>query len=208
MTDKARFPIFATRQNLRVTNGRLKTVDKGHSLLKSKRDMLQIHFRKIEEKYNSLNDNLKFLFNKAYLSLNKAEFLGANVDYLVKEAEKTPVNLECEVLMVSGIQISNFTLNSNNEVSEMHGLGSFQLNQTSKLFRDLVKKLIEINSVNNSYNILKQTLDNTNRRVNSLEFSFIPKLKNTLSFINEELDEQEREDFFRLRKIQGLISKK
>ncbi|ORD96045.1 VATD1 [Hepatospora eriocheir] len=208
MTDKARFPIFATRQNLRVTNGRLKTVDKGHSLLKSKRDMLQIHFRKIEEKYNSLNDNLKFLFNKAYLSLNKAEFLGANVDYLVKEAEKTPVNLECEVLMVSGIQISNFTLNSNNEVTQMHGLGSFQLNQTSKLFRDLVKKLIEINSVNNSYNILKQTLDNTNRRVNSLEFSFIPKLKNTLSFINEELDEQEREDFFRLRKIQGLISKK
>ena len=31
----------------------------------------------------------------------------------------------------------------------------------------------------------------------------IPKIENTISFITSELDEQDREEFFRLKKVQG-----
>ncbi|KAK6803030.1 hypothetical protein RDI58_000814 [Solanum bulbocastanum] len=48
------------------------------------------------------------------------------------------------------------------------------------------------------YNIL------SNRRVNALENVVKPRLENTVLYIKGELDELEREDFFRLKKIQGF----
>jgi V-type H+-transporting ATPase subunit D len=43
----------------------------------------------------------------------------------------------------------------------------------------------------------------TNRRVNALEHVLIPRLENTIKYINSELDEMDREEFFRLKKVQG-----
>jgi V-type H+-transporting ATPase subunit D len=43
----------------------------------------------------------------------------------------------------------------------------------------------------------------TNRRVNAIEYIIIPKVENTIRYIQSELDEQDREEFYRLKKIQG-----
>jgi len=49
---------------------------------------------------------------------------------------------------------------------------------------------------------LDEAIKITNRRVNAIEHVIIPKIENTLSYITTELDEREREEFFRLKKIQ------
>ena len=41
----------------------------------------------------------------------------------------------------------------------------------------------------------------TNRRVNALEFIIIPRIETTIQYIEKELDEESREDFFRLKKV-------
>ena len=51
--------------------------------------------------------------------------------------------------------------------------------------------------------ILDEVIKITNRRVNAIEHVIIPRIDNTIRFIISELDEQDREEFFRLKKIQG-----
>ena len=50
---------------------------------------------------------------------------------------------------------------------------------------------------------MDEALKVTNRRVNALENVTIPKIETILSDINRELDELEREDFTRLKKVQS-----
>ena len=52
-----------------------------------------------------------------------------------------------------------------------------------------------------SFQELDEAMRVTNRRVNALDNVVIPKLENTMHYIASELDEREREDLFRLKKV-------
>lgn len=56
--------------------------------------------------------------------------------------------------------------------------------------------------------ILDEVIKLTNRRVNAIEHVIIPRYENTIKYILSELDEQDREEFFRLAKFIGFIAQK
>ena len=49
---------------------------------------------------------------------------------------------------------------------------------------------------------LDEVIKVTRRRVNALEFVVQPRIQNTIKYIVSELDERDREEFYRLKKIQ------
>jgi len=62
--------------------------------------------------------------------------------------------------------------------------------------------LVELASLQTSFVTLDDVIKITNRRVNAIEHVIIPRIEKTLAYIISELDELEREEFYRLKKIQ------
>jgi V-type H+-transporting ATPase subunit D len=80
-----------------------------------------------------------------------------------------------------------------------------------------VELLVELATLQTCFITLDEAIKITNRRVNAIEHVIIPKIENTLTYIGKhlflyirkfqikvtELDEMEREEFFRMKKIQA-----
>lgn len=71
-------------------------------------------------------------------------------------------------------------------------VGLSSVSQKAALFCMLTAFLLQT-----AFVILDEVIKMTNRRVNALEHVVIPRLENTISYINSELDEMDREEFFR-----------
>ena len=92
---------------------------------------------------------------------------------------------------------------------ELAGLarGGQQIAALKKNYQKAVTLLVELASLQTSFVTLDEVIKVTNRRVNAIEHVIIPKIERTLAYIIAELDELEREEFFRLKKVQDKKKK-
>jgi V-type H+-transporting ATPase subunit D len=81
--------------------------------------------------------------------------------------------------------------------------GGQQVQKARETYTKALNTLVELASLQTAFVILDEVIRMTNRRVNAIEHVIIPKLENTISYITSELDEMDREEFFRLKKVQA-----
>lgn len=208
MSDK-KMPVFPTRLNKSIIETKLKSAEKGYSLLKKKSDALQVRYRKITRMLEERRDEVARELRDAYLSMSHAEYLGGNLVFYANDCRKSPVWVETSVEKVSGVCLPTFKLvQEDTRPVVSFGKSGQSLMKCRENFISSLKLLVDLCTLQNSFIALKKAFNVTNRRVNSLEFVLIPMLKNTMQYILSELDEREREDFYRLKKIQGLNKEK
>lgn len=77
------------------------------------------------------------------------------------------------------------------------GRGGQQIIKSKEVYAKALETLVELASFQTAFTILDEVIRATNRRVNAIEHVIMPRLENTIKYIMSELDEMDREEFFR-----------
>ncbi|KAG0149827.1 hypothetical protein CROQUDRAFT_653116 [Cronartium quercuum f. sp. fusiforme G11] len=208
----ARETVFPTRMNLNLMKQRLKGAQTGHSLLKKKVDALTKRFRLITQKIDHTKREMGRVMQIAAFSLAQVNYSSGNdISFQVRESVKeASFKVSTEQENVSGVILPTFEVDRTTKGAVGNefnltglGRGGQQVTKAREIFAKATETLVELASLQTAFVILDEVIRMTNRRVNALEHVVIPKLENTVKYINSELDEADREDFFRLKKVQA-----
>jgi len=108
---------------------------------------------------------------------------------------------------VAGVQLPNFSqlTDTSKLPAELTGLGKGgrQVQECRDIYMKALEGLVQLASLQTAFVTLDEVIRITNRRVNAIDCVVRPKYENTINYIVSELDELEREEFYRLKKIQG-----
>jgi len=202
----ARETPFPTRMALTNTKLRLKGAQTGHSLLAKKRDALTTRFRAILRKVDEAKRKMGKVMQLASFSLAEVTYATGDISYLVQEQAKTAsFRVKARQDNVSGVILPAFDVDrvagTDFNLTGL-GRGGQQVLRAKEVYAKAVETLVELASLQTAFTILDEVIRATNRRVNAIEHVIIPKLDNTVKYIVSELDEADREEFFRLKKVQ------
>ncbi|EDV55893.1 V-type proton ATPase subunit D 1 [Drosophila erecta] len=206
MSGKDRLPIFPSRGAQMLMKARLAGAQKGHGLLKKKADALQMRFRLILGKIIETKTLMGDVMKEAAFSLAEAKFTSGDINQVVlQNVTKAQIKIRTKKDNVAGVTLPVFeSYQDGSDTYELAGLarGGQQLAKLKKNYQSAVKLLVELASLQTSFVTLDEVIKITNRRVNAIEHVIIPRIDRTLAYIISELDELEREEFYRLKKIQ------
>lgn len=207
-----RLTVVPTVTMLGVMKARLVGATRGHALLKKKSDALTVQFRQILKKIVSAKESMGDIMKTSSFSLTEAKYVaGENVKHIVLEnVENASLKVRSRQENVAGVKLPKFEYFTEGETkNDLTGLarGGQQVQQCRSAYIKAIEVLVELASLQTSFLTLDEAIKTTNRRVNALENVVKPRLENTIIYIKGELDELEREDFFRLKKIQGYKKK-
>jgi len=203
-----RLAVVPTRMALNGLKNTLKGAEKGHSLLKKKADALNMRFRAILKEIKLRKEKMGQQMKDAFFSLASAKFAaGENMPLMViQSADTATFKVRMKADNVVGVYLPNF--DSVNEkqsnAHEMHGLGKGgqKVQKCRVTYLEALEALVKLASLQTTFITLDEVIKITNRRVNAIEYVIIPRLQNTITYIVDELDEREREEFYRLKKVQ------
>lgn len=177
-------------------------------MLKKKADALVIKYRGIMGDLRKAKLDAVEQVKEAHFTVTNALFIAQDISFSVQESLKAPpVKTYLHVDNVAGVSIPTLrthdtTDDSSGAVVAGLGKGGEQIKAARAKFRETTAILVKIAALQTAWVTLDTAIKVTNRRVNALEKVVIPKVQGTLDYITSELDELEREEFFRLKMVQ------
>ena len=78
---------------------------------------------------------------------------------------------------------------------------SARIDEAAEAYEELLETVILAAEVETAMKKMLDEIEKTKRRVNALEFKLLPELRENKEYIEQKLEEQEREEIFRMKKI-------
>ncbi|HOP67141.1 MAG TPA: V-type ATP synthase subunit D [Methanoregulaceae archaeon] len=197
-----------TRSELIALKKRIALSERGYKILKMKRDGLIIEFFKILEQAKDSRGMLGERYKKAQEMMAVANTVEGAIG--VKTAafsvqEVPDISLSSKNIM--GVVVPEIEASKVKKGLIDRGYGllgtTSVIDETASAFEDLVEAIIESAEIESTMKKLLDEIESTKRRVNALEFKVIPELTEARDFIKMRLDEMERDELSRLKKIKA-----
>ena len=197
-----------TRSELIATRRRIKLSISGHKLLKMKRDGLIIEFFELLPKVKDMRSQLVELYTVADKKLAVAMVAdGKSALSSAANCVSTPPQVELSERNIMGVVVPKIKVSTIQKSVEERGYGligtSVRIDESVHAFEKLTEKVLEAAELETTMKKLLDEIESTKRRVNALEFKVIPQLEEVAAYITLRLEELERENVFRLKRIKA-----
>ncbi|MZQ75892.1 MAG: V-type ATP synthase subunit D [Peptoclostridium sp.] len=195
----------ATKANLMRLRSSLEFSQKAFELLDKKRNVLIREMMTLVDRSKEIQAEIAIVFSDAYKALEMVN-VSFGTEYVEELALSIQKDEDYEILMksVMGVEIPSVKFEKH-PVTPNYGF--FRTNPAFDIairnFRQVRYLIYELAEVENSVYRLAVEIKKTQRRANALENVQIPRYKAQAKYIQEVLEEKDREDFFRLKRIKG-----
>ena len=203
--------VNATRMELTRQKKKLVTAEKGHRLLKDKRDELMRQFmdlvrenmelrKKVEKGIQNANRN--FVLAKAGMSEEalRTALMTPKQEVYLKSGKKNVMSVDIPVF-----DWTTRTSDKNDIYSYGYAFTSSDLDGAVYSLSEVFPDMLRLAEVEKSCQLMASEIEKTRRRVNALEHVIIPETREHIRYISNKLDENERSTQVRLMKVKDMV---
>lgn len=183
---------------------------KGHKLLKDKRDGLVKKFMAIIHETKALRESVEDRLGSAFDSYSRASGMtnraALETAFMVPNAK---VELDVKVQSVMSVQIPEFQIEKTGSPFSYGMLETTgDLDNAMVKFDEVFVDVLRLAALEKTAENLAAEIEKTRRRVSALENVRIPNLNDTIKFITMQLDESGRDAVVSTMRVKAMIMEK
>mgnify|MGYP000315483006 CR=1 FL=1 len=199
--------VSPTKSNLVNTKGSLKLAREGYELLDKKRNVLIQEMMKRIGEAKEIQSEINNYFYEAYQALQSVD---------ITQGIKTVEDIATGIDFVDDIKIRSYSV-MGVEIPEVEVISediiprysffrtNMALDRAFKNFKRVVSLISRLAEIETSVYRLATSIKKTQKRANALDNILIPKYENTVKYIQDTLEEKEREDFYRVKMLKNKL---
>jgi V/A-type H+-transporting ATPase subunit D len=197
-----------TRKNLMAIEDRIELSERGHDTLEKKRDGLIMEFMDILDQAQDVRSDLETTYEDAQHTIDMARAMDGDVAVRgAAAALKEHPELTTQSKNIMGVVVPEIESSKVRKTLDERGYGvmgtSARIDEAAEAYEELLEQIILAAEVETAMKKMLDEIETTKRRVNALEFKLLPELRENQEYIEQKLEEQEREEIFRLKKIKA-----
>ena len=202
-----------TRMELMRKKSQIKLAEQGRDLLREKMDALIQEFFKILNTVSNSRDELELVSREADLALMIAQAVDDPVTLKSASfATRRSITVDITGKNIMGVPVPVIEKKRISKSMLERGYGiistSGRIDETAERFEAELDLLIQLAETETAMRRLGAEIQMNRRRVNALEQILIPELKSQAKYIKNAIEEREREDLFRLKKVKSILERK
>ena len=191
--------ITPTKANLLAAKRSLALAENGYELLDRKRVIMTREMLRLIDDVKEVQNRVSSAFGEAYAALRDAN-IALGRDSISRIIASAPIENDVEIRYrsVMGVEIPEvYKKTARKSGIPFYGLvtTSAELDAAYARFCDISDLTLELSSVVNSVYRLAEAIKKSRKRANALSNIVIPRLRENIAYIQDYLDEKERESF-------------
>ncbi len=199
--------ISPTKSNLLSTKSSLELAEEGYELLDKKRNVLIQEMMERIDEAKKIQSQINQYFYNAYEALQIVD---------ITQGIKTVEEIAGGIDLIDNLKIRTYSV-MGVEIPEVEELSqgiiphysfyktNLALDRAYNNFQKVVYLISRLAEIETSVYRLAASIKKTQKRANALENISIPRYEKTVKFIEERLEEKEREEFFRMKLLKEKL---